>query len=131
MQRLVRRLNEIYRTEPALFALDDLPEGFEWVDFHDADNTVWSFIRKSPEGVESSHLLVVVNATPVVRHAYRIGVPVSGSYEVLLNSDHTDFGGSGSLADVVFHSEGSGAHGRDHSIALNLPPLAVVILRIP
>jgi 1,4-alpha-glucan branching enzyme len=131
LQRLVRRLNEIYRTEPALFALDDHPEGFEWVDFHDADNTVWSFIRKLSDGSGSSQLLVVVNATPVVRHGYRIGVPVSGSYEVILNSDHADFGGSGSLADGVFHSEGSGAHGKDYSIAMNLPPLAVVILRIP
>jgi 1,4-alpha-glucan branching enzyme len=48
MQRLVMRLNDIYRKEPALFALDDRPEGFEWVDFRDAENTVWSFLRKAP-----------------------------------------------------------------------------------
>ena len=131
LQRLVRRLNEIYKTEPALFALDDRPEGFEWVDFHDSDNTVWSFIRKSPGGKGASDLLVVVNATPVVRHGYRVGVPISGSYERILNSDDTDFGGSGALAGGAFHAEGSGTHGRPHSIVIDLPPLAVVILRIP
>lgn len=131
LQRLVRRLNEIYKTEPALFALDDRPEGFEWVDFHDADNTVWSFIRKSPDGTGASDLLVVVNATPVVRHGYRVGVPFSGSYERILNSDDTDFGGSGVLASGAFHAEGSGTHGRPHSIIIDLPPLAIVILRIP
>jgi len=131
LQRLVRRLNEIYKTEPALFALDDRPEGFEWIDFHDADNTVWSFIRKSPDGTDTSDLLVVVNATPVVRCGYRVGVPFGGSYERILNSDDADFGGSGALAGGAFHSEGSGTHGRPHSIVMDLPPLAVVILRIP
>ena len=131
LQRLVRRLNEIYKTEPALFALDDRPEGFEWIDFHDADNTVWSFIRKSPDGTDASDLLVVVNATPVVRCGYRVGVPFGGSYERILNSDDADFGGSGALAGGAFHSEGSGTHGRPHSIVMDLPPLAVVILRIP
>jgi 1,4-alpha-glucan branching enzyme len=131
LQRLVRRLNEIYRTEPALFALDDHPEGFEWVDFHDADNTVWSFIRKSPEGAGSSDLLVVVNATPVVRHAYRIGVPVGGSYEVILNSDDVDFDGSGVVGMSALDSSELGDHGRPHSIAIDLPPLAVLLLRIP
>ena len=131
LQRLVRRLNEIYKTEPALFALDDRPEGFEWIDFHDADNTVWSFIRKSPYGTDTSDLLVVVNATPVVRCEYRVGVPFGGSYERILNSDDADFGGSGALAGGAFHSEGSGTHGRPHSIVMDLPPLAVVILRIP
>ena len=131
LQRLVRRLNEIYRTEPALFALDDHPEGFEWVDFHDADNTVWSFIRKSPEGAGSSDLLVVVNATPVVRHAYRIGVPVGGSYEVILNSDDAAFDGSGIVGMSALDSSELGNHGRPHSIAIDLPPLAVLLLRIP
>jgi 1,4-alpha-glucan branching enzyme len=131
IQRLVRRLNEIYRSEPALFVLDDRSEGFEWVDFHDADNTVWSFLRKAPDGAEASDLLVIVNATPVVRHGYRVGVPCPGSYEDILNSDHHDFGGSGSGAAAVCHAQASGAHGRPCSIVMDLPPLAVVILRVP
>jgi 1,4-alpha-glucan branching enzyme len=131
IQRLVRRLNEIYRSEPALFALDDRSEGFEWIDFHDADNTVWSFLRKAPDGAEASDLLVIVNATPVVRHGYRIGVSRLGSYEEILNSDHHDFGGSGSVANEVYHAQASYAHGRPCSIVMDLPPLAVVILRVP
>jgi 1,4-alpha-glucan branching enzyme len=131
IQRLVRRLNEIYRSEPALFALDDRSEGFEWVDFHDADNTVWSFLRKASQGSGASDLLVIVNATPVVRHGYRVGVPRPGAYEEILNSDHGDFGGSGAVANEVCHAQASGAHGRACSIVMDLPPLAVVILRVP
>lgn len=130
VQKLVRRLNEIYRNEPALFALDDRPEGFEWVDFHDADNTVWSFLRKAPAGSGASDLLVIVNATPVVRHGYRIGVPRSGSYHEILNSDRGEFGGSGRMASERYDSDSLGTHGRPCSIVIDLPPLAVVILRI-
>jgi 1,4-alpha-glucan branching enzyme len=142
MQRLVKRLNEIYRTEPALFALDDRPEGFEWIDFHDSENTVWSFLRKAPQSWQlgpagpavrgeehSSDLLVIVNATPVVRHGYRIGVPAAGSYVEILNSDESRFGGSGFAASHRVDAAETGAHGRTHSIVLDLPPLAVLILK--
>jgi 1,4-alpha-glucan branching enzyme len=131
IQRLVRRLNEIYRSEPALFALDDRSEGFEWVDFHDADNTVWSFLRKTPSGVDASDLLVIVNATPVVRHGYRIGVPRAGSCQLILDSDGIEFGGSGALSRTVFPTQPVGAHGFDHSVTLDLPPLATLVLRLP
>jgi 1,4-alpha-glucan branching enzyme len=142
MQRLVKRLNEIYRTEPALFVLDDRPEGFEWIDFHDSENTVWSFLRKAPQSWQSgpagpavhgeeysSDLLVIVNATPVVRHGYRIGVPAAGSYVEILNSDESGFGGSGFASCHRVDAEEIGAHGRTHSIVLDLPPLAVLILK--
>jgi len=130
MQRLVKRLNEVYRSEPALALLDDRPEGFEWVDFHDAENTVWSFLRKAPVGA-GKDLLVVVNATPVVRHGYRLGVPVKGTYELILNSDAEEFGGSGCASNANIESCGLEAHGRTHSIDVDLPPLAVLILKVP
>lgn len=130
IQKLVRRLNEIYRKEAALSLLDDSPEGFEWVDFHDAENTVWSFLRKTPAG-SGNNLLVVVNATPVVRHEYRVGVPCAGTYEQILNSDAEEFGGSGCVHIANIESAGIAAHGRDHSITIDLPPLAVLILRVP
>ncbi|MCE9542099.1 MAG: 1,4-alpha-glucan branching protein GlgB [Verrucomicrobia bacterium] len=140
MQRLVKRLNEIYRTEPALFVLDDRPEGFEWIDFHDSENTVWSFLRKAPQSWQSglavhgekhsSDLLVIVNATPVVRHGYRIGVPAAGSYVEILNSDESRFGGSGFASSHRVDAEETGAHGRMQSIVLDLPPLAVLILKV-
>jgi 1,4-alpha-glucan branching enzyme len=135
MQALVKRLNEIYRSEPALTALDDRPEGFEWVDFQDAENTVWSFLRKAPVDAQGGRsgrdLLVIVNATPVVRHEYRVGVPLAGNYEEILNSDDSHFGGSGSVANHKIDSEGVPSHGRAESIVLNLPPLSVLILRAP
>jgi 1,4-alpha-glucan branching enzyme len=134
MQVLVKRLNGIYRSEPALTTLDDRPEGFEWVDFHDAENTVWSFLRKAPvdaQGGRSGHdLLVIVNATPVVRHGYRVGVPSVGNYEEILNSDDSRFGGSGFFANHGIHAETIPTHGRPHSIVLNLPPLSVLVMRV-
>jgi 1,4-alpha-glucan branching enzyme len=131
MRLLVKRLNAIYRSEPALFALDDRSEGFEWVDFHDADNTVWSFLRKPSQGSGASDLLVIVNATPVVRHGYRIGVPRAGSCQMILDSDGIEFGGSGALSRTVFPTQPVGAHGFDHSVTLDLPPLATLVLRLP
>jgi 1,4-alpha-glucan branching enzyme len=130
IQRLVRRLNRIYCEEPALSLLDDSPDGFEWVDFHDAENTVWSFLRKAPAG-SGNNLLVVVNATPVVRHGYRVGVPVSGTYEQVLNSDVEEFGGGGCTLNANIESNGIAAHGRNHSITIDLPPLAVLIFKVP
>ena len=135
MQSLVRRLNEIYRSESALTALDDRPEGFEWVDFHDAENTVWSFLRKAPNFencINAAHdLLVVVNATPVVRHGYRIGVPSPGDYEEILNSDDSRYGGSGCFSNQGIHSQAVPSHGRSDSIIVDLPPLAVLVMRVP
>jgi 1,4-alpha-glucan branching enzyme len=130
IQRLVRRLNELYRSEPALSALDDRPEGFEWVDFHDADNTVWSFLRKAPDDSDAKDLLIIVNATPVPRDGYKIGVPECGQARVLLNSDDSEFWGSGYLDRCEMPVDAHPVHGRPSSIALNLPPLSVVILRL-
>jgi 1,4-alpha-glucan branching enzyme len=133
MQRLVKRLNALYRSEPALFVLDDKPEGFQWVDFQDSDNTVWSFLRKasiSAEAMPGRDLLVIVNATPVVRYSYRVGVPVPGVYEELLNSDDLEFGGSG-VSNQNRATEDWGFHGFHHSILLDLPPLGVLILAVP
>jgi 1,4-alpha-glucan branching enzyme len=130
IQRLVRRLNELYRSEPALSALDDRPEGFEWVDFHDADNTVWSFLRKAPANTGAKDLLVIVNATPVPRDGYRIGVPDCGQARVVLNSDDSEFWGSGYLDRSEMPTDAHPIHGRPSSITLDLSPLSVVILRL-
>ncbi len=131
MRRLVRQLNGIYRSEPALHRLDDRPEGFRWIDFRDSENTVWSFLRKAPEDGGSSDLLVVVNATPVVRHGYRIGVPVPGMYQEVLSTDDADFGGSGCVKAGDRIAEAVPAHGLDHSLVLDLPPLSTLVIRLP
>lgn len=131
IRELVRRLNGLYVNEPALTLLDDRSEGFGWVDFRDTENTVWSFLRKAPEG-RGRDLLVVVNATPVPRSGYRVGVPRSGECELLLDSDDAVFGGSGSSGNPVRPTAtGIPSHGREASLKLNLPPLSVLILGLP
>jgi 1,4-alpha-glucan branching enzyme len=131
IQQLVKKLNALYQSEPALSALDDKPEGFQWVDFRDSENTVWAFLRKAPANSGASDLMVIVNATPVVRHQYRLGTPCAGWHSCLLNSDNSEFGGSGSTDSSSVQSEPIGMHGFEHSITLNLPPLAVVIFSLP
>ena len=131
IQALVSRLNALYREESALTLLDDRPEGFEWVDFRDTGNTVWSFLRKAPAG-EGRDILVVVNATPVLRSGYRLGVPRAGKCTVLLDSDAGDFGGSGCAGNAeVIHSMDQPSHGRPASLLLDLPPLGVLYLALP
>jgi 1,4-alpha-glucan branching enzyme len=126
VQRLVVDLNRLYRENPALWELDDTYEGFEWIDFHDADNCVVAFLRKGRTG---DPLLFVLNGTPVVRKAYRLGVPGGGYYREILNTDSQHYGGSniGNGGGCVAKEEPF--QGRPHSIWLTLPPLAMVVLR--
>ena len=90
LRRLVQHLNWLYTHEPAFYELDDSSEGFEWIDFNDSDNSVWSFMRKG----RNQTLVFVVNATPVVRGGYRVGVNAPGFYEEILNTDAETYGGS-------------------------------------
>ncbi len=123
----VRDLNVLYSTERALHDIDFEHAGFEWVDHGDADNSVLSFLRKPKEGGET--VLVVCNNTPVPRRAYRVGVPHSGEWAEVLNSDAEAYGGSGvgNLGRVA--SSPSPSHGRPQSITLTLPPLAALFLK--
>jgi 1,4-alpha-glucan branching enzyme len=91
LRRLVQHLNYVYKNEPALWDLDDTYEGFDWIDFHDADNSVVSFLRKS---ARRRRCRFIVNATPVVRYNYRLGVPIAGFYREIINTDGETYGGS-------------------------------------
>jgi 1,4-alpha-glucan branching enzyme len=127
LQRWVGDLNRAYRQETALHQIDFDQAGFEWIDCHDADASVIAFVRRGRDG--SAPLLVVCNFTPVPRPNYRVGVPRSGYWRELLNSDAAGYGGSGSgnLGGVA--STPTPAHGRADSIVLTLPPLATLYLR--
>ena len=127
LRRLVQHLNYVYKNEPALWQLDDTYDGFDWIDFHDAENSVVSFLRKSRDG---DIIAFVVNATPVVRYNYRLGVPESGFYHELINTDGETYGGSnvGNLGGI--HSEAREWMGREHSILIHLPPLATVAFKL-
>ncbi len=126
LQTWVRDLNNAYRREPALHELDFKPEGFEWVDFRDRDQSVISFLRKSSRG---DVILVVLNFTPVVRGGYRVGVPKEGFWEEILNSDSRVYGGSGIGNAPGVKTEKIPYHERPHSIVLTLPPLAALFLK--
>ncbi len=127
VQRWVADLNALYCAEPPMYELDCSHEGFEWVDFHDVEHTVLSFLRKGRS--EGDELLFVCNFTPVPRHAYRIGVPRPGRWREVLNSDAAAYGGSNLGNDGGAESEPAQAHGREHSVLLTLPPLAILVLK--
>ncbi len=126
LRRLVQHLNHVYRNEPALWDMDDSHEGFEWIDFHDADQCIVAFLRRSREG---EILVFAVNATPVVRYNYRLGVPNDGFYREIINTDGETYGGSnvGNLGGL--EAEAVEWQGRMHSIVVNLPPLAVIAFK--
>jgi 1,4-alpha-glucan branching enzyme len=123
LSRLVQHLNHIYKEYPAFYELDDTNDGFEWIDFHDSDNSIVAFLRKSAGGQK---LVFAMNATPVVRAGYRIGVPEPGRYRGILNTDAEVYGGSGVGNISTIHSEPVPWQGRDHSIQIELPPLALL-----
>ncbi|MDA8347270.1 MAG: 1,4-alpha-glucan branching protein GlgB, partial [Pseudomonadota bacterium] len=126
VQRWVRDLNRLYRSLPALHARDFSPEGFEWIDCDNADDSVIVYLRRGSGAREV--VLIACNFTPVPREHYRIGVPFGGKWLERLNSDAPDYGGSGigNLGGTVALEQG--LHGRPYSLALRLPPLAVLVL---
>ncbi|HSA94164.1 MAG TPA: 1,4-alpha-glucan branching protein GlgB [Terriglobales bacterium] len=125
VQKLVEDLNRLYRSELALHELDCAPNGFEWVDAGDSDQSVLTYLRCARSGERT--ILVALNFTPVPRVGYRIGVPFSGFWKEVLNTDATAYAGSGwgnwggvTASDVP-------CHGRPFSVAVSLPPLAAVL----
>ncbi|MEO1017878.1 MAG: 1,4-alpha-glucan branching protein GlgB [Pseudomonadota bacterium] len=126
IQRLVRDLNLVLRNTKALHELDCESEGFEWIDASDSEQSVLSFLRKDSDG---GVVVVVCNFTPVVRNDYRIGVPMPGQYDECINTDADVYGGSGVGNGGAVEAEAISWHGRPHSLLLNLPPLATLLLR--
>ncbi len=128
MQAWARDLNHLYREQPALWQLDFDAAGFRWIEANDAETSVYSYIRYAAD--PSDFLVVVLNCTPVVRENYRIGVPASGHYRELLNSDASYYGGGNVGNEGGVHSDDAASHGLPYSINLRLPPLAILILKI-
>jgi 1,4-alpha-glucan branching enzyme len=138
MQQLVRDMNRLYKQYPALHELDDEPTGFRWIDCNDAPHSVISFVRfpsflseKGPKGRivnRGYHVVCVANLTPLPRYDYRIGVPRNCDYLEVLNTDASEYGGSGVGNYGRVKVEAVPHHGFPHSIVLNLPPLGVLWL---
>lgn len=126
LQAFVRHLNHYYAKTKALWQIEDSWEGFRWINEHDEENSVLSFLRQGK--AKGERLLVVCNFTPVARKSYRVGVPSAGEYEVVLRSDDKRFGGNGRCGEV-FKARKAEADGLAHSLLLDLPGFTTLYLR--
>jgi 1,4-alpha-glucan branching enzyme len=127
VQKWVRDLNHLYRNTPDLYERDFEQDGFEWIDLSDWENTILSYARKGNDS--ESRILVVCNFTPAVHANYRIGVPASGFWEEVMNSDAKEYGGSGQGNLGGVRSEETPRHDRSHSMVITVPPLSVLIFK--
>ena len=127
VQRFVKDLNELYRSQPALWELDTLPQGFEWIDCNDWEQSVVAVMRRGETLGEE--IIAVLNFTPIVRYDYRVGAPRAGTWSEILNSDADTYGGGsiGNMGEVVAVDEPH--HGRPASMTVTLPPLSAVFFR--
>ncbi|NUB43033.1 1,4-alpha-glucan branching protein GlgB [Fertoebacter nigrum] len=126
MQNLVRDLNTLYRGTPALHVNDARPEGFQWLESNDAENSTFAFIRKG--GAADPFVVVALNMTPVERRM-RLGFPVAGQWDEVLNTDAGLYGGQnrGNMGGIT--ADGEPWHGQPQSALVTLPPLSAVIFR--
>ena len=123
MQLLVRDLNKLYCSQPALHARDCEPEGFEWLVADDAANSVFVWMRKAPG---HPPVIVICNLTPVPRSNYRINLPKGGDWREIFNSDSTYYGGSGQGNSGKVPAQENPAGG--FFAELNLPPLSTLMI---
>ena len=128
IKAVITALNTLYKSEPALYEKQFSPEGFEWINYSDHENAVMTYIRKGNN--PKNDLIVICNFTPVVRENYRIGIPRKGELVELFNSDAKLFGGSGVQQSGKLKVEATPYDGRDYSIDLTLPPLAISVFKM-
>lgn len=127
VNRWVKDLNHFYRSEPALYEVDFAPEGFEWIQADDYENSVFSYIRYSKD--KKDMVVVVMNFTPIPREEYRVGVPRAGYYKEMLNSDADIYGGGNVGNGGGAQTEAVKWHNKDYSLRLTVPPLGIVVLK--
>ena len=128
VKELIKDLNSLYKSEPALYEKQFSPEGFEWINYSDHQNAVISYIRKGND--PKDNLIVVCNFTQVIRENYRIGVSKKGKLTEVFNSDLKKYNGSNVINTSKVEIESSPYDGRDYSAELLLPPLSVTVFRI-
>jgi 1,4-alpha-glucan branching enzyme len=127
LQAWLRALNTVYAREPALHDWDWSDHGFEWIDCHDRDRTTLAYLRWSRDWRD--FVVVACNFTPVAWRAYRLAVPFTGHYDVLLDSGATEFGGAGQLEAESFEAAKGEHLGRPYHIELTLPALTALVLK--
>ena len=126
MQTYYKSLNKFYRNTPALFEKGFDHDGFEWIAYDDAENSVISYIRKG----KKSEAIVVCNFTPASHKKYKIGVPKNGMLKEIFNSDDESFGGSGMNNSKEITIKKSPWNSQKFSVDISIPPLAVVVFQI-
>jgi len=124
MKQLVYDLNQLYRHETALHQRDFENSGFQWIDCYDAEHSLLSYCRYSTEQTA----VVLLNFTPEPQHGYRLGVPEGGEYQLRLNSDAGFYSGSDLPVQGSYRSEAVPWMHQPHSIVLDVPPLAGLVL---
>jgi 1,4-alpha-glucan branching enzyme len=127
LRLLVGDLNHLYRTEPSLQICEHAPSSFEWIDVHDSEKNVLSFLRKGQSQEEV--MMIACNFSPVPRGSYRLGVPRKGFWKEIFNSDAKLYGGSGRGNFGGVETVPIPLHGRHYSVTVDLPPLAAVFFR--
>jgi len=120
-------LNALYRSEPAMYEVDFQYTGFEWIDFHDGDNSMVSFVRRAKR--RDDYLVFVCNFTPTPHLKYRLGFPEAGLHREIFNSDAQVFGGSNMGNGGVINAIDKASHGRPASAELVIPPLGVLVFK--
>jgi 1,4-alpha-glucan branching enzyme len=127
IQELMKALNKFYKSQPALYEKQFVPEGFEWIDYSDAENSVITFIRKGNK--PKDNLIIVCNLTPIPREDYRIGLPEPGKLKEVFNSDKKKFYGTGSYLNKTKTTTTNAWHSRKYSTVIDIPPLTMLAFK--
>lgn len=127
VQKLIKDLNTLYKTEPALHEKQFTQEGFEWIDYNDAENSVLVYIRKGVKAKDN--LIIACNMTPVPRENYRIGLPKKGKLKEIFNSNEKAYFGTGDFKNKAINSQAKSWQYRKHSVAIHIPPLSMVVFK--
>ncbi len=126
LDRFLVRLGGLYRGEPDFWRGDPDPDAFQWIECCDRERSVMSYLRRW----DGSHHVVILNLTPIPQPAYRVGVPAAATYQTVLSSDDAEFGGSHLPATAGAAAEAMPWQGQPHSVVLDLPPLAALVLAV-
>lgn len=126
IQEVIKDLNKLYRTSPALYEKQFSPDGFQWIEYNDRENSVITYIRKGNDSKDD--LIVACNFTPVPREDYRVGIPKHTQLKLVFNSDDTKYSGSG-MGKKTLKPSKTTWNGHEQSVVMTLPPLAVVVYK--
>ncbi|MDD6136935.1 MAG: 1,4-alpha-glucan branching protein GlgB [Lachnospiraceae bacterium] len=127
MQNYVKELNALYANQPALYELDNKPEGFQWINPNNANASLLSYIRMGKKKEDT--LVVICNFTPIAHKAYKLATPSGGKWEEVFSSDNAKFGGEGINNKIAKQAKKEACDGFDHYISVNVPPLSISVFK--